>query len=76
MVSPKDQLIGVGTYPGGDDVRGFQSAEFLNISTASDGMTFIKLDDVTILPKTRYHVTVRVTNGAGIRRTVSVETAI
>ena len=61
------QVVGVGTYPGGDDVTPFSVAQIVQV----DGVQYVDLDDVTILPKVRYHVTVKVYNGAGLRRTVT-----
>ena len=61
------QVVGVGTYPGGDDVTPFSVAQIVQV----DGVQYVDLDDVTILPKVRYHVTVKVFNGAGLKRTVT-----
>ena len=61
------QLVAVGTYPGGEDIIPFFSASIVQV----DDKQFVELTNITILRKTRYHVTVRVLNGAGLKRTLS-----
>ena len=66
-----EQLVGVGTYPSGDDVRTFKSIEFLTHNVTQDGMVFLSFTGIQILPKVRYHVTVKVINGANLKRTIT-----
>ena len=61
------QLVAVGTYPGGEDIIPFFSASIFQV----DDKQFVDLNNITILQKTRYHVSVRVFNRAGLKRTIS-----
>ncbi|XP_068740821.1 uncharacterized protein [Montipora capricornis] len=67
----REQLVGVGTYPSGDDVRTFKSIEFLSHNATQDGMVFVSFTGIKILPTVRYHVTVKVINGANLKRTIT-----
>lgn len=65
------QLVGVGTYPGGDDVRRFEILEFLEHNVTVEGFFFVSFTDINIQPRVRYHVTVKVINGARLKRTIT-----
>ena len=66
------QLLGVGTYPGGDDIKTFQEIRFLShLTTVGGGISYVRFSNITILPKVRYHVTIKVINGAGLKTTTS-----
>ncbi|KAJ7389340.1 hypothetical protein OS493_032197 [Desmophyllum pertusum] len=65
------QLVGVGTYPGGDDVKGFENVDFVTHTVSEDGMMFVSFSDINILPRVRYHVTVKIINGASLKKTVT-----
>ena len=67
----REQLVGVGTYPSGDDVRPFKSIEFLTHNVSQYGMVFVSFTDIKIIPRVRYHVTVKVINGANLKRTIT-----
>ena len=64
------QLLGVGTYPGGDDIKEFEDVRFLSQTVMESGLSYVKFANVTILPKVRYHVTVKIINGAGLKKTI------
>ena len=65
------QLVGVGTYPGGDDVKGFENVAFITHSVSEDGVMFASFSDINILPRVRYHVTVKIINGASLKKTIT-----
>ena len=64
------QLVGVGTYPGGDDVRAFEDVNFVTHKIIQGGMLFASFSDVNILPRVRYHVTIKIINGANLKKTI------
>ena len=64
------QLLGVGTYPGGGDIRAFEEVSLLSHSTAKDAMFYVQFPNITIFAKVRYHVTIRIINGAGLKKTI------
>ena len=64
----RSQLLGVGTYPGGDNIRPFK--EVSPEITIEDVMFYAKFHNITISEKIRYHVTVKVINGAGLKKTI------
>ena len=66
----RSQLVGVGTYPGGDDIRAFEKLDLLP-QTTRDGVFYVQLPNITILVKVRYHVTIKIINGAGLKKTIS-----
>ena len=65
------QLVGVGTYPGGDDIREFEELNFLSQTTVDDLMSYVQFPSITILAKVRYHVTIKIINGVGMQKTIS-----
>ncbi|XP_015767122.1 PREDICTED: uncharacterized protein LOC107345883, partial [Acropora digitifera] len=65
------QLVGVGTYPSGDDIRAFEAIKFLAHNVSEDGMVFVSFADIEIKPRVRYHVTVKVINGANLKKTIT-----
>ena len=65
------QLVGVGTYPGGDDVKAFENADFVTHTVLEDGVMFVSVFNITIQPKVRYHVTVKIINGADLKKTIT-----
>ena len=65
------QLVGVGTYPGGDDVKAFENVDFVTHTILEDGVMFVSFSNITIQPKVRYHVTIRIINGAGLKKTIT-----
>ena len=65
------QLVGVGTYPSGDDIRAFEAIKFLTHNVSEDGMVFVSFADIEIQPRVRYHVTVKVINGANLKKTIT-----
>ena len=64
------QLVGVGTYPGGTDIHAFKELGFLS-QTTMDGVSYVQFPNITILEKVRYHVTIKITNGAGLKKTIT-----
>ncbi|KAL9987450.1 hypothetical protein ACROYT_G001763 [Oculina patagonica] len=66
----RSQLVGVGTYPGGDDIRAFEELGFLSQKTVN-GVSYVQFRNITILAKVRYHVVIKIINGAGLKKTVS-----
>ena len=64
-------LVGVGTYPGGGNVRPFEMLSFLTHNASEDGLVFVSFTDINIQPRVRYHVTVKVINGAKMKRTIT-----
>jgi len=66
----RSQLVGVGTYPGGDDIRAFEKLDLLP-QTTIDSVFFVQLSDITIFANVRYHVTIKIINGAGLKKTIS-----
>ena len=67
----REQLVAVGTYPGGDDVRGFEKLSFVTHNISKEGMVFVSFSDIQIHPRIRYHVTVKVINGASLKKTIT-----
>ena len=65
------QLVGVGTYPGGYDVKAFENADFVTHIVSEDGVMFARFSNITIQPKVRYHVTVKIINGADLKKTIT-----
>ena len=65
------QLVGVGTYPGGDDVKAFENADFVTHTLSEAGVMFARFSNIRIQPKVRYHVTVKIINGADLKKTIS-----
>lgn len=65
------QLLGIGTYPGGDDIKAFQDVRFLLQASTETGMFYVKYTDIIVLERVRYHVTVKIINGAGLKKTIS-----
>ena len=65
------QLVGVGTYPGGDDVRRFENLEFLPHTTNVNKMIFVSFSEIEIRARERYHVTVKIINGARLKKTLT-----
>ena len=66
----RSQLVGVGTYPGGDDIRAFEELGFLSENKMEDEMFYVQFSNITIHKKVRYYVTVKVINGAGRKKTM------
>ena len=64
------QLVGLGTYPGGDDVKAFENFRFLSHSVMEYEMYYVRFLNTIILPKVRYHVTIKIINGAGLKKTI------
>ena len=68
------QLIqaGVGTYPGGEDVHTFVDITNLPMKVSEDlKTTWVSFININITKLRRYHVTVKVQNKVGFRKTVS-----
>ena len=65
------QLVGVGTYPGGDDVRAFEDITFVSHTVSEDDGIFVRFPDINILPRVRYHVTIKIINGANLKKTIT-----
>ena len=66
------QLVGVGTYPGGDDIRAFEEVRCL-LQTTIDDFCYVRFPNVTVLAQVRYHVTIKVINGAGLKKTIGTD---
>ena len=66
----RSQIVGVGTYPGGDDIRAFEKLDILP-QTTIDSVFFVQIPNITIFVKVRYHVTIKIINGAGLKKTIS-----
>ncbi|KAL9987460.1 hypothetical protein ACROYT_G001773 [Oculina patagonica] len=64
------QLLSVGTYPGGDDIRAFEELSLLSHSTAEGSMSYVQFPNITIFAKVRYHITIKIINGAGLKKTI------
>ena len=64
------QLVGVGTYPGGTDIQAFKELSLLS-QRNMDGASYVQFLNITILAKVRYHVTIKIANGAGLKKTIS-----
>ncbi|CAB3978996.1 DNA double-strand break repair Rad50 ATPase, partial [Paramuricea clavata] len=63
---------GVGTYPGGEDVHSFVDIRDLALKESEDlKTTWVTFVSVSITKRRRYHVTVKVEDMAGYRRTIS-----
>ena len=67
----KYQSLGIGTYPGGVNIKAFEDGKFFSLPMVESEMFYIKFYNVTILPKVRYHVTVKIINGAGLKKTIT-----
>ena len=66
----RSQLVGLGTYPGGVDIRAFEEVGLLSQIKMEDGMSYVQFSNITINERIRYYVTVKIINGAGRKRTV------
>jgi len=66
----RSQLLGIGTYPGGDDIRELEELSFLSQTTKENVMSYVEFSNVTFLANVRYHVTIRVINGVGMQKTI------
>ena len=64
------QLVGVGTYPGGDDINALENFRFLSHSLMENGMYYVRFLNTSIFPRVRYHVTIKIINGAGLKKTI------
>ncbi|CAB3984857.1 DNA double-strand break repair Rad50 ATPase, partial [Paramuricea clavata] len=63
---------GVGTYPGGEDVHSFVDITDLALKESEDRKTtWVTFVNVNITKRIRYHVTVKVEDMTGYRRTIS-----
>ncbi|EDO42273.1 predicted protein [Nematostella vectensis] len=67
------QEIAVGTYPGGDDIRSFKDQSLTYSAVLPDGKRYARVTNITAEPGVRYHVTVKVVNGAGLCRTLTTD---
>ena len=65
------ELVGIGTYPGGEDVRAFEMLAHVKHNISEDGMIYVSFSDINIRPRVRYHVTVKVINGANLKKTIT-----
>ena len=66
----RSQLAGIGTYPGADDIQAFQEVEFPS-QTPIGNISYAQFRNITVLSKVRYHVTVKIINGVGLKKTIS-----
>ncbi len=63
---------GIGTYPGGQDVHPFVDIKDLLLKVSEDlRTTWVTFVNVNITKLSRYHVTIKVQNMAGYRKTIS-----
>ncbi len=69
----RSQFVGVGTYPGGDDIQAFEEFGFLPQTTIINGVSYVKFHNITVLAKVRYHVTIKIINGAGLKKTIGTD---
>ena len=67
----REQLVGVGTYPGGNDVKSFEMLAFVTHNISKDETVFVSFADINIRPRVRYHVTVKVINGANLKKNIT-----
>ena len=67
----RSQIVGVGTYPGGDDIITFEELRFLSHTVMESGISYVQFPSINILPKVRYHVTIKIINEAGLKKTIS-----
>lgn len=67
----KNQSLGIGTYPGGVNIKAVEDGKFFSLTIVESEMFYVKFYNVTILPKVRYHVTVKIINGAGLKKTIT-----
>ena len=65
------QLLAIGTYPGGVNVKPFEDIKVLSQIIKESEISYVKFYNVTILPKVRYHVTVKIVNGVGLKNTIT-----
>ena len=61
----------VGTYPGAANIMPFVDIKLFNVTMVMDGKLYLEFSNITIDPKSRYHVTVNARNGAGLQRTTT-----
>ena len=66
----RSQLLGVGTYPGGDNIQEFEELRVIS-QTAKDAMFYVQIFNIPLLPKVRYHVTIKIINGIDLKKTIS-----
>ena len=64
------QRLAIGTYPAGFNVKPFDDIKVVS-QTIKESEMYVKFYNVTILPKVRYHVTVKIVNGAGLKKTIT-----
>ena len=63
---------GIGTYPGGENVHPFVDIGNLSLKVSEDlKTTWVTFTNVNITKLTRYHVTIKVQDNAGYRKTIS-----
>ena len=63
---------GVGTYPGGDDVRPYVDIRNLSLKVTKDlKTTWVAFTNVNITKLTRYYITLKVQDKVGHRKTIS-----
>ena len=63
---------GVGTYPGGENIHPFVDIRNLSLKRSEDlNTTWVTFTNVNITKLTRYHVTIKVQDKAGYRKTIS-----
>ena len=67
----RSQIVGVGTYPGGDDIRAFEKLGSLPHTVMENGISYVQFPNATVRPRERYHVTIKIINGAGQKKTIS-----
>lgn len=67
----RSQLLGVGSYPGGDDIKAFEELQFLFHTIMENGIHYVRFLNTSTLPRIRYHVTIKIINGAGLKKTIS-----
>ena len=66
----RSQLLGVGTYPGGDNIQKFKALSVSSQTTTEDVMSYVQLTNISLLPKFRYFVTIKVINGVNFKKTI------
>ena len=69
----RSQFVGVGTYPGGDDIQAFEEFGFLSQTTIIDDVSYVQFTNITVLAKVRYHVTIKIINGASLKKTIGTD---
>ena len=65
------QFLAIGTYPTGKDVKLFEDIRVLSQTMMESEMSYVKFYNLTIIPNKRYHVTVKIINGAGLKKTIT-----